>query len=324
VRSVDELREALSSTHAEHGVLLLGGGSNLVVSDDGFDGLVIQIGLEGVVEHRPGEITVQAGEPWENVVEYSVRREWAGIECLAGIPGSAGATPIQNVGAYGQEVANVISGVDTIEIATGNARHWTPEDCGFSYRDSRFKRQRDRWLVTAVHFSLDPGGESTVTYAGLKRALEGQDPTLAAVRDAVVRLRRQKSMVLDEHDPDARSVGSFFTNPIVDAEQAEGLVEHALRTGIVERADDVPRFDAAGGRIKFPAAWLIERAGIAKGTRRGGVGVSSKHTLALVHHGGGTTAELLALAREIRARVLDEFGVTLEAEPRLVGVSLDK
>lgn len=131
-------------------------------------------------------------------------------------------------------------------------------------------------------------------------------------------------MVLDEHDPDARSVGSFFTNPIVDAEQAEGLVEHALRTGIVERADDVPRFDAAGGRIKFPAAWLIERAGIAKGTRRGGVGVSSKHTLALVHHGGGTTAELLALAREIRARVLDEFGVTLEAEPRLVGVSLDK
>ena len=322
VQSVDMLRDVLVSPQADGPVLFLGGGSNLVVSDAGFDGLVIQIGLEGVAERRPGTIVVQAGEPWQRVVDYAVRRDWAGVECLAGIPGSTGATPIQNVGAYGQEVASVITAVEVLDLATRNVAHWSPADCEFAYRDSRFKRQRGQWLVTAVHFELKPGGQPTVAYRELARALEGQEPSLAAVRDTVVALRRSKSMVLDPADPDARSVGSFFTNPIVDAATAQRVVQHAVSSAMVERAEDVPRYDAGPGKTKFPAAWLIERAGIAKGTRRGAVGVSSKHTLALVHHGGGSTAALVGLAREIRDRVRDEFGLTLEAEPNLVGVSL--
>ncbi len=322
VDSVEMLQRALDSAEAQGPVLIVGGGSNLVVSDAGFDGLVIRLQMRGIASQGPGRIIVSAGEPWEAVVDYAVEREWAGVECLSGIPGLAGATPIQNVGAYGQDVSQVVVGVDALDLDLGQPVHVPASECGFAYRNSRFKRERGRWIVTAVHFELRPGAAPTVAYRELERALEGQERTIASVRETVVALRRRKSMVLDPDDPDSRSVGSFFTNPIVDASVAERVVQHAAKTGRAEAPGDVPRYDAEHGRIKFPAAWLIERAGVAKGTRRGGVAVSSKHTLALVHLGGGTTADLVALAREIRGRVRDEFGVTLEAEPRLVGVSL--
>lgn len=321
VESLENLREALASTEARGPVLFLGGGSNLVIADAGVDGLTIQLGLRGIVEGGPGRIAVQAGEPWESVVEYAVSRGWAGVECLSGIPGCAGSTPIQNVGAYGQEVAQVIAEVEALDLERGESVRLTADECEFAYRSSRFKRERDRWLVTRVHFQLRPGGEPTVVYRELQSALEGQKPDLSTVRDTVLALRRRKSMVLDPSDPDTRSVGSFFTNPIVGAATAARVVAHAVDAGIVADPSDVPSY-AAGARTKFPAAWLIERSGISKGMRRGNVAVSSKHTLALVHLGGGSTAELVSLAREIQDRVRDEFDVILEPEPTLVGVAL--
>lgn len=322
VDSEAELLEALSSAEPTGPVLVFGGGSNLVVADEGFDGLAIQLGMQGIEELGDGRIRVQAGESWDRVVGFAVGREWAGIECLAGIPGFAGATPVQNVGAYGQDVAQVISAVEAVDLRDGGLVRLEPDACAFAYRDSRFKRERDRWVVTAVEFTLRPGGEPTIAYGELQRVLDGQVASLGRVRDAVLELRRRKSMVVDSSDPDSRSVGSFFTNPIVDREEARRVMDHAVRRGIVERAEDVPRYDGGEGRTKFPAAWLIERSGVSKGMRRGTVGVSSKHTLALVHLGGGTTRALLELAREIRDRVESEFGIRLVPEPRLVGTSI--
>lgn len=322
VESLQSLQETLRSPEAQGPVLFLAGGSNLVISDAGFDGLTIQLGLRGVVERGPGQIVVDAGEPWESVVEYSVSRGWAGIECLAGIPGCTGSTPIQNVGAYGQEVAQVITEVEALDLERGESVRLTPSECEFAYRSSRFKRERGRWLVTRVHFQLRPQGKPTVAYRELRNALEGQEPDLLTVRERVLALRRSKSMVLDPTDPDARSVGSFFTNPIVDAATAARVVAHAVAAGMVADASEVPSYAAGEGRRKLPAAWLIERSGISKGMRRGNVAVSSKHTLALVHLGGGSTAELIGLAREIQGRVRDEFDILLEPEPTLVGVAL--
>ncbi len=321
VDSEAELLEALSSPEAAGPVLVFGGGSNLVVADEGFDGLVIQLGMQGIEELGGGRVRVQAGESWDRVVDFAVERGWAGVECLAGIPGCAGATPIQNVGAYGQDVAQVISAVEAVDLECRTSVRLEPDACAFAYRDSRFKRERDQWIVTAVEFALRPGGAPTIAYGELKRVLDGQPPSLERVRDTVLELRRQKSMVVDANDPDSRSVGSFFTNPIVDEDQARRVVEHAVRSGIVERDDDVPRYDGGERRTKFPAAWLIERSGISKGMRRGAVAVSRKHTLALVHLGGGTTRALLELAREIRDCVEDEFGIRLVPEPRLVGTT---
>lgn len=322
VESLENLQEALGSAEARGPVLFLAGGSNLVISDAGFDGLTIQLALRGIVELGPGRIAVEAGEPWESVVEYAVLRGWAGIECLSGIPGCTGSTPIQNVGAYGQEVAQVITQVDALDLERGKPVQLTASECEFAYRSSRFKRERGRWLVTRVHFQLRPQGKPSVAYRELRNALEGQNLDLITVRDSVLALRRSKSMVFDPTDPDARSVGSFFTNPIVDASTAARVVAHAVEAGVVAEASEVPSYATAEGRTKFPAAWLIERSGTSKGMRRGNVAVSSKHTLALVHLGGGSTAELVGLAREIQGRVRDEFDILLEPEPTLVGVAL--
>ncbi len=324
VGDVDTLEAALDWANDRCPALVLGGGSNLVIADSGFDGLVLKIELRGLLETGPGALTVAAGEPWNEVVVYATERGWAGIECLAGIPGCAGATPIQNVGAYGQEVAQVIEHVEAIDRVTGSRVTISGADCGFGYRDSRFKREPGRHLVTAVKFQLRPGGAPTVRYRELVTALaEVPAPSLTKVRDEVLRLRRRKSMVLDSSDPDARSVGSFFTNPIVGASAATTLVTAAVDAGIVDAPDEVPRWAMDDGRVKFPAAWLIERAGIAKGTVHEGVGVSSKHTLALIHRGNGTTAQLVELARSIRDRVRETFGVTLQPEPNLIGVRLE-
>lgn len=318
----DALQNALASPEAQGPVLFLAGGSNLVVSDAGFDGLTIHLGLRGIVEQGPGRIAVDAGEPWENVVEYAVSRGWAGVECLSGIPGCTGSTPIQNVGAYGQDVAQVIDCVEALDLERGESVRLTADECEFAYRSSRFKRQRGRWLVTRVHFQLRPGGAPTVAYRELNNALDGHDADLATVREMVLALRRSKSMVLDPDDPNTQSVGSFFTNPIVDAPAAARVVARAVKAGIVADGSEVPSYPAGEGMTKFPAAWLIERSGISKGMRRGNVAISDKHTLALVHLGGGSTAELVGLAREVQSRVQDQFGIVLEPEPTLVGVAL--
>ena len=307
---------------------ILGGGSNVVVSDAGFDGLVIataQRGVEVVLRGATAEITAAAGEPWDELVALTVERDLAGLECLSGIPGLVGATPIQNVGAYGQEVAMAIRAVRVLDRATLRVHELEPGECGFGYRSSAFKRNPDRCVVLSVRFALRLGGEPLVTYAELARALGAANaaPSLAAVRDAVLELRRGKSMLLEPGDENRRSAGSFFLNPVVDAATAEHVVQHALDVGWVARAEDVPRFPADGGQVKLAAAWLLERAGARKGERRGAFGISSRHALALVHHGGGHSAELVAFARELRDRVRAEIGVELAAEPVFLGFGAD-
>jgi UDP-N-acetylmuramate dehydrogenase len=297
-------------------VLVVGGGSNLVIGDGGFDGLVVRMATRGQAFSAPGAAgevlaTAAAGEPWDAFVAEAVARGLAGLECLSGIPGLAGATPIQNVGAYGQEVGETIRSVRAVERATGAIVELSPADCAFAYRDSAFRRAPERYVVLGVTFALRPGGAPTLRYRELADALAGSTATLADARATVLALRARKSMVIDPADPNRRSAGSFFTNPIVDAAVADAL------------GPEAPRWPAGPGRVKLSAGWLIEHAGISKGTRRGAVGVSSRHALALVHHGGGTTADLIALAREVRAAVLARFGVTLSPEPIFVGASLD-
>jgi UDP-N-acetylmuramate dehydrogenase len=298
------LQEALAwAQQAQQPVCVLGGGSNLVVADQGVPGLVLQVATRGVslaIEGKFGLLTVQAGEPWDAVVELAVSEGLAGIECLTGIPGSSGATPIQNVGAYGQEVAQVIDAVEVLERASG-AIEWLPADaCGFAYRDSRFKREPERYLVLAVRLRLRRDGVPSLRYPELAEAV-AENASLREVRAAVRALRASKGMLID--DGFVPSAGSFFTNPIVTREQADAL------------AMDMPRFPLDDGRVKLSAGWLIEHAGVSKGLRKGAVGVSARHALALVHHGGGTTAELLALAGEVQRRVRDIFDVQLEIEP---------
>jgi UDP-N-acetylmuramate dehydrogenase len=308
------------------GVFVLGGGSNLVVGDGGFDGLVVRLRLLGrdVLPVGAGttRVDVAAGEPWDPVVEACVAANLAGLECLSGIPGSAGATPIQNVGAYGQEVGSVIERVRVLDADDLRWHDLRPDDCGFAYRHSRFKREPGRWIVSRVSFLLREQGAPTLRYPELRRAMgDLRTPGLAETRAAVLSLRRAKSMVIEPGDPNRRSVGSFFTNPVVPDPVADRLVADAVDAGLVEAATQVPRYPAEPGFSKLAAAWLIERSGISRGFRRGPVGVSSRHTLALVHHGGGTTRALLELAYEIRTRVLERFAVELEPEPVLLSAS---
>jgi UDP-N-acetylmuramate dehydrogenase len=298
--------------------LLLGGGSNLIVADGGFPGLVVRVASRGRTFTEAGgevRVTAQAGEPWDELVAETVARGLAGLECLSGIPGLTGATPIQNVGAYGQEVAETIRAVRVLERATGRVVALRPDACGFAYRDSAFKRDPGRWAVLAVTFGLRAGGAPALRYRELADALAGTSaPTLADARRTVIALRRAKSMVIDPADPNRRSVGSFFTNPIVSDAEAARIAARAA-------PEQPPQWAAGPGQVKLSAGWLIEHAGIGKGLRRGAVGISSRHALALVHHGGGTTAALLALAREIRDAVQGRFGVTLVPEPVLVGAT---
>jgi UDP-N-acetylmuramate dehydrogenase len=305
--------------------LVLGGGSNVVVADRGYDGLVIRVLSRGRVYVAAGEevcVTAAAGEPWDALVAETVARGLAGLECLSGIPGLAGATPIQNVGAYGQDVAETIRAVRAIDRRDGAVIELAPAACAFSYRDSAFRREPERYVVLGVTFGLRPGGPPTLRYQELAGALAPDTPpTLATTRDAVLALRRRKSMVIDNADPNRRSVGSFFTNPIVAVDAAERLAARAAADGVVATPADVPRWPAGFGRVKLSAGWLIEQAGVAKGFRRGAVGVSTRHALALVHHGGGTTAALVALARQVRDAVATRFGVTLVPEPIFVGAT---
>ncbi|MGP3964614.1 UDP-N-acetylmuramate dehydrogenase [Nonomuraea sp. 3N208] len=327
-------REFAEATTAEHVVsliaeadrtatptLVLGGGSNVVVSDAGFDGLVIKIATRGVSVSRDGEqvlITVEAGEDWDPLVARAVAEGWSGIECMSGVPGQVGSTPIQNVGAYGQEVSQTVWCVRAYDRRTRQVVDLEARQCGFSYRDSAFKRDLARYVVLAVTYALEISEMSgPVAYqelAGRLRVELGDRVPLAQAREAVLGLRRGKGMVLDPDDPDTRSAGSFFTNPVLTPAEAAELAT---------RAPDHPRWEMPDGSLKVPAAWLIEQAGFPKGYERGPVRISTKHTLALTNPtGAATTADLLALAREVRDGVREKFGVTLVNEPVLVGCAL--
>jgi UDP-N-acetylmuramate dehydrogenase len=296
-------------------VTVLGGGSNVVIADAGIAGLVIR--LSGDTEHvtRLGsdvEVRVSAGADWDGFVARAVARGWAGLECLSGIPGSVGATPIQNVGAYGQEVSETIARVHVYDrqldagVELGNA------ECGFAYRSSRFKADDDgRFVVLAVTFRLRVGGTPCLRYPDVAAALGAAAPTLAAVRDAVLGVRASKSMVLAPADPNRRSCGSFFLNPIV----LRSVFERVLAAS----SEPVPHFDQPSGDVKVPAAWLIERAGFQRGQRFGAVGISSRHSLALVCHDGARASDVVALAQRVRDAVEQKFGIRLVPEPRFLG-----
>jgi UDP-N-acetylmuramate dehydrogenase len=313
------------ATRAAEPLLLLAGGSNVVVADAGFPGTVVRIATRGIA--RDGDVLhVAAGEPWDAFVARTVAEGLAGVEALSGIPGSVGATPIQNVGAYGQDVSETIVAVRALHRTTGEIVELGPEDCGFTYRSSAFKRDPGRWVVLRVSFALTPGGQSRpIRYAELARALGvavGETAPLRAVRDAVLALRRGKGMVIDPADPDSVSAGSFFTNPILTpADFADLEARVAARLGDGARP---PAFGEPDGRVKTSAAWLIERAGFARGHGDpAGIAISSKHVLALTNRGAGTTAGLVALAREIAAGVEAAFGVRLHPEPVFVGHAWD-
>jgi UDP-N-acetylmuramate dehydrogenase len=304
-------------------VLILGGGSNLVIADDGFPGTVVHVSTRGAgyaaAADDQVDVTVAAGEDWEDVVAAAVAEGLAGLECLSGIPGRAGATPIQNVGAYGHEVAEVITNVRVFDRQAKQVQVIPNASCGFAYRTSYFKRNPARYVVLGVTYRLTRGSLSMpVKYAELAAELGvemGERAGAGEVRSAVLKIRARKGMVLNPGDPDTKSAGSFFTNPVLDAGQYARLAAAA--------AGPVPRFDAGDGKVKVPAAWLIEHAGFGKGYGAPGrARVSSKHTLALINAGGATTADLLALAREIRDGVRAAFGVTLAPEPILIGAAL--
>ena len=317
VTTEDDLITAVRDADAAgEPVLLLSGGSNVVIGDDGFRGTVIKVVTRGIKVDADmcsgAMVHIQAGEDWDTVVQRAIAEEWSGLESMSGIPGLTGSTPVQNVGAYGHEVAETIASVRVWDRMDNKVRTIFAADCGFSYRNSRFKADPSRYVVLEVAFQLKLGDLSApVGYAELARVLEvepGSRAPMTDVREAVLGLRRSKGMVLDESDHDTWSAGSFFTNPILDT------------------ASDVPagapQWPQPGGRVKTSAAWLIEHAGIPKGFAIGAASVSTKHTLALTNRGGATAKEILGLAAHIRAQVQQAFGITLVNEPVLVNSSL--
>lgn len=300
-------------------VFILGGGSNLVVSDNGYDGLVLHIALKGVeAQETAGSDEVlfhaAAGEEWDGFVQRTVEANCAGIECLAGIPGTVGGTPVQNVGAYGEEVASVIERVRAFDLREQSFVEFSAAECEFSYRRSRFNSlDRGRYIMTHVDFRLRRNGIPALQYGDLQKAFAADArPGLLEVANAVRKIRRGKGMLLVDGDADCRSAGSFFKNPAVGAEAARRIAAAAGKEPPIFPAGDPVL-------VKIPAAWLIEQAGFFKGYRRGNAGISSRHTLALVNLGSATAEEILALAQEIRVAVRDQFGVDLEMEPVLVG-----
>jgi UDP-N-acetylmuramate dehydrogenase len=302
-------------------MLVLGGGSNLVISDDGWPGLVLQIAFAGLeFRDESGDIVVSAaaGEPWDGVVAAAVGRGLTGVECLSGIPGCVGGTPIQNVGAYGQEVGSIIESVTVFDRRSAEVGALEAAQCRFAYRTSRFKRDDvGRFVVCGVSLRLRRGSP-TLVYPDVVRYLEQNGvaaPSVSDVRRAVLAIRRRKGMVFDGSDPDSRSVGSFFVNPVVTLEMCERISASA--------GTRAPRYTVDEGRVKVPAAWLIERSGFEKGDGDGRAGISTKHPLAIVNRGGATAREIVRLAARIKRGVMDRFGVLLEPEPVFVGFESD-
>lgn len=321
-RSERDLREALVFAREDDlPLFILGGGSNLVVSDAGFAGLVLKVGVLGITQRSIGSGRVQfdvaAGEEWDAFVAGTVQSRFAGLECLSGIPGTVGGTPIQNVGAYGQEVRDSIREVRGLHIASLENVVLSNAECQFAYRSSRFNTaDRGEFVVTGVSFCLEHGGKPKIAYADLQRhfADHAGQPTLAQTREAVLEIRRRKAMVIVAGDEDSRSVGSFFKNPVIPEERFVDLADRLSVRGL-----QLPSYPAGEQQRKIPAAWVVEHAGFHKGYRRGPVGISHRHALAIVNRGGATAAEVVALKNEIQARVRDDFGIELQTEPVFVG-----
>jgi UDP-N-acetylmuramate dehydrogenase len=304
-------------------LFVIGGGSNLVISDAGWPGLVLKIAIPGI-EQRSGHdedgnvvFDVGAGESWDKFVSRSVVARCSGVECLSGIPGSVGGTPVQNVGAYGQEVSQTIVSVQVLDLRDGQVRELCGEACGFGYRSSIFNTsERGRFIVLRVSYALTPDGKPCIEYADLKRHFEGREtsPDLAETREAVRHIRALKGMLIVPGDPDCLSAGSFFKNPVLSESQHDDLKRRAEARGLF-----VPSYPALETRKKVSAAWLVERSGFAKGYGVGRTGISSKHALAIVNRGGATAAEVLALKDQIQHRVEEIWGIRLEPEPVMVG-----
>jgi UDP-N-acetylmuramate dehydrogenase len=321
--SEQEVKLAVAHAAAQRlPLFVLGGGSNLLVADEGWPGLVVKISLRGIEFEGDREkmlFNAAAGENWDDLVALAVSKDCAGLECLSGIPGSVGGTPVQNVGAYGQEVAETITRVRALEIAGGEVVELSNAECGFAYRTSSFNTtMRGRYIVLEASYLLRRHGPPTLEYADLKNFFAAQaPPTLQQVRDAVLSIRRSKAMLLVEGDEDCRSAGSFFKNPQISQAEAARVQSLAARR-VPEKT--LPHWPGDGGKVKLSAAWLVEQSGFHRGFTRGAVGLSSKHALALVNRGGATAKDVLALKEEIQHRVFDLWGVSLHHEPVFVGI----
>lgn len=314
-RDVGELKAALETARDKGlNIFILGGGSNVVISDAGFDGVVIRPAFLGVeFEFRDGvtRVSAGAGENWDTFVESCVKMELAGLEALSGIPGLVGGTPIQNVGAYGQDVSETIISVECLDRENNSVETFSNADCKFKYRESFFNTShRNRYVILKVNFELKQNTKPKIAYRDLKERFGDREPSLAEVREAVLEIRRSKSMVIDEDDPNSLSAGSFFKNPIVAS---------SVYDAIAARFDSVPMFPAGENCVKIPAAWLIESAGFQKGARMGRAGISSRHPLAIINADGASAAEIIALKNAIQEAVREKFSIDLSPEPVFVG-----
>ncbi|HEX8816821.1 MAG TPA: UDP-N-acetylmuramate dehydrogenase [Terriglobales bacterium] len=316
-----EVAEAVTFANTNHlPLFVLGGGSNLVVSDSGWPGLTLKISIKGIqerTENGKAIFQVGAGEDWDRFVALTVERNCAGIECLSGIPGSVGGTPVQNVGAYGQEVSQTIESVLAFDLRDSQLRELCNEACSFAYRTSLFNTaEKNRFIILEVTYALQPGGAAHVDYRDLKTffAESGHKPTLAATRDAVLKIRSDKGMLITPGDPDCRSAGSFFKNPVLSPAQYQNLT--ALPAS---QALQIPTYPAANAQHKVSAAWLVEHSGFPKGYSTGRVGISTKHALAIVNKGGATAADVISLKSQIQGRARELWGIDLQPEPEFVG-----
>ena len=322
-KSASDVQEAINFARSRDlPLFVLGGGSNLVVADAGWPGVVLKIAIAGI-EQRPGQydgkvlFDAGAGESWDRFVSHAVAAECAGVECLSGIPGSVGGTPVQNVGAYGQEVSETIESVEVFDFHDGQVRELCGEACGFSYRSSVFNTtDRGRFIILRVTYALTPGGAPHLEYADLKRHFQGTgtSPNLTETREAVRQIRALKGMLIVPGDPDCQSAGSFFKNPVLTESQHEDLHKRAALKGLT-----LPSYAALENRKKVSAAWLVEKSGFARGYDFGNVGISRKHALAIINRGGATAVEVLTLKDQIQQRVHEIWGVKLEPEPVMVG-----
>jgi UDP-N-acetylmuramate dehydrogenase len=319
--TIEDVQAAVAFANSKQlPLFVLGGGSNVLVSDNGWPGLVLQIGIPGIDHTHEREtirLIVGAGEDWDSLVAFCVTRNLAGIECLSGIPGSVGATPVQNVGAYGQEVSQIIASVLVFDLSKKEPREMDAADCEFSYRSSIFNtRERGRYIILRVTYEVRHGGSPNLSYADLQKYFAGRDnaPTLGEVRKAVLEVRARKGMLIIPGDPDSRSAGSFFKNPVLTTTQFDDLQRRAQ-----ERNLQVPSYPALSQQKKISAAWLVENSGFAKGYVKGRAGISGKHALALVNRGEASAAEITALQDEIQQKVEQQWGIKLQPEPVLVG-----
>jgi len=322
-KSDDDIAEAIKFAEANNlEIFILGGGSNVLIADEGFDGLVLQIALKGISSFREPDgtvyVTARAGEDWDEFVAFCVEKNLAGVECLSGIPGFVGGTPVQNVGAYGQEVSETIVSVRAFDRKTKSFIDLLNRKCGFAYRTSIFNTtEKNRYIVLSVTYALQSGGAPKIVYADLKKHFGDRQPTLQETRDAVLEIRSANSMVINENDPNSRSAGSFFKNPIVTRAKFWDVTAKAKTLGI----ETVPSFPVDEKSVKIPAAWLIENSGFYKGYKKGNAGLSTNHTLAIVNLGNASAQDIVALKEEIQTKVKEKFDVELIPEPIFVGFS---